>query len=93
MNEFFFSSLNHLLDLSDPQPKHQNITRYQSSGVSVPTLNHNIVYLPATMGPLPEKDVANFDLGYYLPDEEDLHKYEKDELVKPEKPAHQYKVP
>ena len=61
-------------------------------------MNHSAVYLPATMGPLPEKDTPNFDLGYYLSDDESEPvdysiKAAKEDFVYPTKPARKYKAP
>ena len=59
-----------------------------------------MVVLPASMGPLPEKDVANFNLGYYLSDDETaLLDYsvkwdeEKVEFMWPVKLPRKYKTP
>ena len=86
-----------MLDVNAPEPQQQYFSRYQLAQNPLPMMNHSAVYLPATMGPLPEKDIPNFDLGYYLSDDESEPvdysiKVVKEDFVCPTKLARKYKV-
>ena len=89
--EIIESSLNHLLDLSAPKQHQQNLSRYQLPSKPMPTMNHDVVFLPAAMDcPAPEEDVSNFDLGYKLSDDEE---FPMDYSVKTNKSGEEFAVP